>query len=133
MRYLLLLLLTLLISPVFGQTIEEQLDSIEAAQSAPSIGPKIDRAEVASMILQATEQSNLRPAQKNRIERIMKSRFRNAARDRIIDRVTQNLLDTGAVQVGPDGAQAAVDIKAIIAAIEKWLPVILQLLSLFGL
>ena len=133
MRYLLLLLLTLLISPVFGQTIEEQLDSVEAVQSAPSIGPKIDRAEVVSMILQATEQSNLRPAQKNRIERIMKSRFRNAARDRIIDRVTQNLLDTGAVQVGPDGAQAAIDIKAIIAAIEKWLPVILQLLSLFGL
>ena len=131
MRYLFLLLPVLFVSPAFGQSIEENLASIEA--TAPAIGPKIDRAEVASMILQATEQSDLRPGQKSRIERVMKSRFRSAARERMIDRVTKNLLDTGAIQVGPDGTMAAIDIKAIIAAIEKWLPVLLQLLSLFGL
>ena len=137
MRYLFLLLPILLVSPAFGQSasenlasIEENLASIEAA--SPVIGPKIDRTEVASMILQAAEQSELRPGQKKRIERVMKSRFRSAARDRMIDRVTQNLLDTGAVQVGPDGAMAAIDIKAIIAAIQKWMPVLLQILTLFG-
>lgn len=133
MRYLFLLLPILFVSPAFGQTIEERLDSVEMARSAPSIGPKIDREEIASMILQANEQSTLRQGQKNRIERVMKSRFRSAARERMIDRVAQNLLDTGAIQVGPDGTQAAIDIKAIIAAIEKWLPVLLQLLALFGL
>jgi|GEM_PF-5927313 hypothetical protein len=131
MRYLFLLLPVLLVSPAFGQSIEENLASIEA--TAPAIGPKIDREEIASMILQANEQSTLRPWQKSRIERVMKSRFRNPARERMIDRVTQNLLDTNAIQVGPDGTMAAIDIKAIIAAIEKWLPVLLQLLSLFGL
>lgn len=130
MRYLLLLLLTLLISPVFGQSIEENLASIESTATAS--GPMIDRAEVASMILQAADQSDLRPGQKKRIERVMKSRFRSAARERMIDRVTQNLLDTGALEVGPDGTMAAIDIQAIIAAIQKWLPVLLQILSLFG-
>lgn len=130
MRYPFLLLLFLFASPAFSQSIEENLASIEA--TAPASGPKIDRDEVAAMILQATEQSDLRPAQKNRIERVMKSRFRSASRERMIDRVTKNLLDTGAVQVGPEGAQAAIDIQAIIAAIQKWLPVLLQILSLFG-
>jgi hypothetical protein len=130
MRYLFLLLPLLFISPAFGQTIEERLESVES--TAPAEGPKIDRNEVALMILQATEQSDLRPGQKKRIERVMKSRFRSAAKERMVDRVTQNLLDAGALQVGPDGTHAAIDIKAIISAIQKWMPILLQILSLFG-
>lgn len=91
------------------------------------------REEIQSLILQAAQKSEtVGPLQRRRIERVMTSNFRVAARERITDRTLEALLDDGEVIVTPEGAQAAVDIDKIISAIERLLPVILQILRLFG-
>lgn len=91
------------------------------------------REEIQSLILQAAQKSEaVGPLQRRRIERVMTSNFRVAARERITDRTLEALLDDGEIVVTPEGAQAAVDIDKIISAIERLLPVILQILRLFG-
>ena len=93
----------------------------------------MSREEIQNLILQAANQSNsVGPLQRNRINRVMTSNFRVAARERITDRTLEALLDDGAIAITPEGAQAAVDIDKIVSAIERLLPVILQILKLFG-
>lgn len=95
-------------------------------------GTQIDRDRIGSLIVEAARQSSLGRFQKNRIERIMSSPFRTAAKERAIDRVAEQLIDDGALHVTPDGVQAAIDIGQIVSIIERLLPIIQQILSLFG-
>lgn len=108
------------------------LEEVHLPQESVLAPHNIDRAAIEYLILDAARDSNLTRLQKNRIERVLTSRFRAPARERLVDQVTQNLIDEGALIFTPEGAQAAIDPRAIIEAIQKWLPVLLQILSLFG-
>lgn len=117
----------------------EQSLGIEQPQLAVADEPqfsvqssRIDRDQIASLIIEANRHSSLGRLQKNRIERIMSSPFRTAAKERAIDKVAQQLLDDGALEVTPDSVQAAIDIEQIILIVERLLPIVLQILSLFG-
>jgi len=92
------------------------------------------RAEVAKSILQEAEKSDkLSRGEKRRIARVMRGGwFNDSRREKIIDSVSEKLHAERAVVVMPDGVQAAVDWDAILAFIEKLMPLILQLVKLFG-
>ena len=93
----------------------------------------MDRKQIESLILQASEQSTtLDRRQKRRIERVMKSPFRRRAREKIVDDVTAQMLNEEVIIVTPEGVEMAIDLEGILAFIERLLPLVLQLLALFG-
>lgn len=112
--------------------LRDALEEVHMPQASVAAPHNIDRGAIEDLILDATRDSNLTRFQKNRIERVLTSRFRVPARERLVDQVTQDLIDEGALVITPEGTQAAIDPRAIIEAIQKWLPVLLQILSLFG-
>jgi len=81
-----------------------------------------------SALLAAIEESDLRPLQKLRIR--MALRFRPAVRAEILGAVQMHCILEGLVEESGE-VQAAIDWKAIIEAIIKYLPAILALIAMF--
>lgn len=92
------------------------------------------REEVArSIVEKAKESDQLTRRQKRKIERVMRGGWFNQWRkDAVLDDVIKKLHVEERIVVTPDGVQAAVDWNAILSFVEKLLPMILQLVSLFG-
>lgn len=117
--------------------------AVAAAENAPAfatldddatLSTKVFRAEVAKSISEAAEKSEtLSRGEKRRIQRVMRGGWWNESRkNTIIDRVAEKMHADGAIVVTPEGVQAAVDWDAILSFIEKLMPLILQLITLFG-
>jgi len=90
------------------------------------------------MVRQAVSDSNLRPLKKRRMLRRLR---RPAVASVVTDYVTSNAISEGVIDVGPpvfnaDGSvevpEMAIDFDALLDFIERLLPLILQLISLFG-
>ena len=92
----------------------------------------MNTADIEKAVIEAAEKSNLGRFQKARIERIMTGRFRPIAKKNITDRVTAALLAEEMIVASDSGVEFAVDWESILAFIERLLPLILQLISLFG-
>lgn len=93
----------------------------------------MDRQQIETLILQAVDKSQtLDRREKRRIERVMKSPFRRRAREKIVDDVTAAMLAEEVLVVTPEGVEMAIDLDGIIAFIERILPLIMQLITLFG-
>ena len=108
------------------------MSSFELSQETVSI--ESFRQEVAQSIIAAAEKSTtLSRGEKRRIDRVMKGGwFQEGRKNQIINAVVQQLHAEQAIVVLPDGVQAAVDWDAVIEFIEKLIPLIVKLISLFG-
>ena len=95
-------------------------------------GLQFDDALIERGIIQAIEQSDLRPLQKNRYLRIMTSPLRKAAKNRIVDQVKIELLDNDVLSVGSDGVMKSLSFAAILEIIIQMIPIILAFLELFS-
>jgi hypothetical protein len=99
-----------------------------------TVSVKAFRDEIARSIVEAAEKSDkLTRLEKRRIQRVMKGGwFNDSRREQIISSVAQKLHSEQMIVVMPDGVQAAVDWDAVLNFIEKLIPLILQIVSLFG-
>lgn len=99
-----------------------------------TLSVKAFRDEVAKAIVEGAEKSDkLTRFEKRRIQRIMKGGwFNDSRREQIINSVTQKLHAEQAIVILPDGVQAAIDWDGIASFIERLMPLILQLITLFG-
>lgn len=104
------------------------------AASSETVSASSFREEVAQGIVEKAEKSDeLTRFEKRRVRRVMNDRWWNQwRRDRVVDQVVKQLIQSEQVVVTPDGVQAAVDWDSVLAFIEKLIPLILQLVSLFG-
>lgn len=92
------------------------------------------RADTARAIMDAAERSEtLSRGEKRRIQRVMRGGwFQEARKNRIIDAVAQRMHAEQLIAVTPAGVEAAIDWDSILAFIEKLIPLIIQLIGLFG-
>ena len=79
-------------------------------------------------LLEAVDQSDIRPFQKLRIR--MALRYRPAVREEMLGMVQMHCVLAGLVEESGE-VMAAIDWKAIIEAIIKYLPAIISLISMF--
>lgn len=99
----------------------------------------MDRKQVELAFLEAVQKSRISNLKKNRIERIFSDdgprigqRRRQTLQDRILDEVTDYMIAEQLVVVTEDGVEAAIDWNSLISALERIIPIILQLITLFG-
>jgi len=93
----------------------------------------MDNAQLRDWIIQATEKSNtMSPLQKLRVRRMMKSRFRESARNYVLVEVKAKMLAEEAIEVTEDGVEMNLDLNGILDFLERILPFILQLINLFS-
>lgn len=95
---------------------------------------KVFRAEIARGIIEAAQKSDkLTRFEKRRIERVMQGGWLYEGRKQsVITSVVQQLHAEQAIVVTPDGVQAAVDWENVLSIVAKLIPLIVQLISLFG-
>lgn len=98
--------------------------------------PSINRSQIAKGILEAASESNLPSGQQRRLERAINApwyRPRLVRKgDLIIDQAIEALIEAQKLVATPEGVEAAADWMAIIQFIKEFLPVLLQILDLFG-
>lgn len=70
--------------------------------------------------------------EKRRFSRIMRSPFRGHVQQAVTDHVMSMMLSAGVLAVTPEGVEQTVDLEQLIAFIKELLPVILQIISIFG-
>ena len=96
---------------------------------------KVDRDMIAAEIQAAIDRSTtMSDRDKRRASRVMDGRFRwqQRARQQVIDKAVIELLAEELIVPTPEGVEAAVDWDSIATFIERILPLILQLITLFG-
>jgi hypothetical protein len=143
-------LLALLVSLAFGSLVtlaqEDALAPAAAvsdgvplgafAATAPEaiLSAKVFRDEIAKGIVEEAKKSTkLSAGEKRRIERVMRGGwFQESRKQAIITSVVQQLHAEQAIVVTPDGVQAAVDWENVLSIVAKLIPLIVQLISLFG-
>lgn len=95
----------------------------------------VDRELIAEAITDQIEQSSdLSKREKRRATRVMNGRFRwqQRARRQVIDKAVEELLAEELIVPTEDGVEAAVDWESILGFLKEFLPVLLQIISLFG-
>lgn len=92
------------------------------------------RSQVADEIVQrANASSELSRRDKRRIARVMNGGWFNwRRRERVLDEVCDRMHAARVIEVYDDGVQAATNWDDILSFIERLMPLILQLISLFG-
>jgi hypothetical protein len=143
-------LLALLVSLAFGSLVtlaqEDALSPAAAvsdgvplgafAATAPEaiLSAKVFRDEIAKGIVEEAKKSTkLSAGEKRRIERVMRGGwFQESRKQAIITSVVQHLHTEQAIVVMPEGVQAAIDWDNVLEIVGKLIPLILQLVSLFG-
>lgn len=122
------------LAPAAVVTADVPAGAFAAISDDATLSVKAFRDEVAKSIVEQSEKSDkLSRGDKRRIARVMKGGWWNdARREKIIDATVQKMYAEQVVIVSPDGVQAAVDWDGIITFIERLMPLILQLISLFG-
>lgn len=92
------------------------------------------REEVATEIVKQLPNANISERDRGRIARVMGGRgwFNKRRRERVIDEAVKQLHSEQLIEVTPDGVQAAIDWDGIASFLERILPLILNLVKLFG-
>lgn len=93
------------------------------------------RAQIATSIREAARESTeLNRFEKRRVERVMSGRgfFGEWRKQAVIDKVAKKMVDDGEVEVTPDGVMAAGNWQQWMEIIQQLLPLILQIISIFG-
>lgn len=107
--------------------------SLEGEMSNGTVN--VDRELIAEAITDQIEQSSdLSKREKRRATRVMNGRFRwqQRARRQVIDKAVEELLAEELIVPTEDGVEAAVDWESILGFLKEFLPVLLQIISLFG-
>lgn len=112
-------------SPVSEVVVASESDLLRATPAA------VERA-----LLEAIEKSDLRPLQKLRFRAIINTGLRPKVKQEILDTVTSQLIASDAIVIIEDGAVSAAyftqNWDQIIELILRFLPLLLELLKLFG-
>jgi hypothetical protein len=93
---------------------------------------RADSLRVETAVLEAVERSNLRPLQKFRLRSLINSNLRPKVKQEILDTVTSQLIAADAITVTDDGAYFTQNWEEIIELILRFIPILLELLKLFG-
>lgn len=137
-NWLLMFVAAIMLFAVTTQTASAQETpqrAFAAAEADDVMSSKDFREEVAKGIVQAAQESdNLNRFEKRRIERVMKGRWWNASRkEAVLDHVVKTMVQERQVEVLPgDGVMAATNWDDIFGFIERLIPLIMNLISLFG-
>ena len=121
--------------PLTESSVEESEVAASVAEPAAESDGNVDRDDIADQIIEAAEQSDdLSRREKRRIKRVM-----NAKRGRLlkmknvaIDQAVEEMLVAEVIVATPDGVEANWNFQAILEFLEGLLPIILQIISIFG-
>lgn len=120
----------LLSQPIVDPPADEPIMSVLSAET-PDV---IDREVIAQQIVEASEASDSSRFEKRRVRRVMNAKFGRLkrAKEQAIDFAASEALTSGVVVATASGVQPAVDWDAIADFFERILPLILQIIGLFG-
>lgn len=95
----------------------------------------IDQDKIEVLIVEAIQKSDLGPLRKARAIRIMRSPFRTPAKNAVVARVTETLLDKEAIVIDSENpeAMASISFTEILQIIMELMPMIMAILKLFGI
>jgi len=128
----LLLLFALLLTPqvVFAQDISGKLVASSSEMATWDTDVSSDRIE--KLLLESVKKSNLRPFQKMRLNVILKTNIAPKLKQQLILDTTAKLLEAEKISEQEGEVVALVNWDEILAFIEKLLPLLIQLIGLFG-
>ncbi len=105
---------------------------VEAAVDTSSWDAMVTPDRVEKLLIEAVKNSKLRPFQKIRANIVLKTNFAPKLKQQLVLNTTSKLLEEGKISNDSGELVALVDWDSILDFITKLLPLLLQLIDLFG-